>query len=276
MVLKKLAIAPLLLLFFVTGCSVDSAKNRYLLAEKLWTEANYPAAVSEFERVVQKDPKGKLGLQALYRAGITQAVFLQQYNEGVSKLQRFVELNTDPQTNWDALLQIGDILFSKLERYEDAITHYKELLRKNPKATEAADLHFRIAKANFYLWRFPEALRLFQELQGKFPKSQLAEQAAYHEGLVHFTQGGLKSNDRSREIQLYEKAREAFEEFMMEYPGSSLVSEAKFGIASCYEELDQLDLAFQKFEEIQNTYPSPKVIAIKLFRLKERKAQKGR
>ncbi|MGZ3687127.1 MAG: hypothetical protein ACXVBW_02430, partial [Bdellovibrionota bacterium] len=52
----------------LTACSVDSAKNHYVLAEKLWSDRKYQASVSEFEKVTAKDPHGKLGLQALYRA----------------------------------------------------------------------------------------------------------------------------------------------------------------------------------------------------------------
>ena len=57
---------------------------------------------------------------------------------------------------------------------------------------------------------------------------------------------------------------------------STLVAEARFGIANCLEELDQLDAAYHSYEYLLNSYPSPKVIQIKLARLKERKAQRSR
>src|SRR4051794_36759945 len=101
--------------FLFAGCSLDSAKHHYLLAEKLWTDKNYAAAKVEFEKVIVKDRKGKLGVQALYRAAMTEALFLEQYEEATKKLRLFIQRSSDPQLVWEAKLQIGEILFSKLE-----------------------------------------------------------------------------------------------------------------------------------------------------------------
>jgi TolA-binding protein len=69
---------------------------------------------------------------------------------------------------------------------------------------------------------------------------------------------------------------EAFTRFMKRYPQSTLIPDAKFGIASCLEEMDQLDAAYHAFEELRSTYPSPNVIEVKLVRIRERKDQRSR
>lgn len=81
------------MLLGILACSLDSAKSHYLLAEKLWTGGDYPAAVSEFEKVVVKDPKGKIGLQALFRAAMIQNINLFQYSDSLRKFKAYIELS---------------------------------------------------------------------------------------------------------------------------------------------------------------------------------------
>ncbi len=69
---------------------------------------------------------------------------------------------------------------------------------------------------------------------------------------------------------------EAYQRFLRRYPSSTWAAEAKFGIAACLEEMDQLDAALLQYESLRASYPSPKVIEIKLARIKERKEQRSR
>src|SRR3954466_2048116 len=82
---------------FLSACSGNSSRNHYLLAEKLWTDKNYLAAVSEFERVTAKDPNGRLGRQALYRAASTQMLFLSEYHEALKKFNDYVQKDQVPR-----------------------------------------------------------------------------------------------------------------------------------------------------------------------------------
>lgn len=252
-----------------------------MLAEKFWTERNYSAAVSEFERVVQKEPKGQLGVQALYRVASTQALFLNKPTEAIQNFRLFIERAPQHKLVWEAQKQIGEILFAKLERYDQSILHYQTLIKTKPDAEEVPEFMFQIAKAHFFLWHFDEALTEFATIIKKFPKTQWAERASYERGVVYFSRAGQTpagSDDVSSEgsNDACKKGIVVFQEFIKKYPKSRLVPEAKFGIASCLEELDQLDAAYAEFESIKTSYPSPKVIAIKLFRIQERKHQKNR
>ncbi|MGZ6334247.1 MAG: tetratricopeptide repeat protein, partial [Bdellovibrionota bacterium] len=111
----------------LTACSVDSAKNHYVLAEKLWSDRKYQASVSEFEKVTAKDPHGKLGLQALYRAAVTQSLFLSQFSDAIRKFKSYAESSHDGPSVWDAEIQVGEIYFNKTEQYDQAVQHYQRL-----------------------------------------------------------------------------------------------------------------------------------------------------
>ena len=93
---------------------MNSAKKHYILAEKLWANGKYQAAVNEFDKVIKKDPKGKLGLQALFRSAMTQTVFLSRHMEAMEKFKTYSDLSGDTEVSWSAQRQIGEILSEKL------------------------------------------------------------------------------------------------------------------------------------------------------------------
>ncbi len=262
--------------FSVSACSVDSPKSRYILAEKLWTDGNYPAAVTEFERVIAKDPNGSLGLQALFRAAMTQTIYLSQHADAVEKFKRYIDRAEEVESVWEAQKQIGEILFSKTEQYDAAIRHYRNLLKLRPDAPEAPEFLMRIGRANFFLYQFDAAKQSFQELIRDFPKDELVERATLEIGNTVFSKGGLSAVKTTQGVETYQEAMDAFQEFLKKFPKSRFRAEAEFGVASCLEEMDQLDEAYHAYEALRGRYPSPNVVEIKLVRIRERKEQRSR
>jgi TolA-binding protein len=252
------------------GCTANTAKKHYVLAEKLWTDAKYTAAVAEFDKVSVKDPKGKLGLQALYRSATTQFLFLSQYPDALKKFKAYAEAsNADPTLAWDAQKQIGEILYAKTDQYDRSIQHYRMLMQLRKDAPEAPEFMFRIAKSHFFLWQFNEAVMVYRQIQSLYPGSIWAERAMFEVGTTYYTRG-------ERSAESYREAEDAFKKFLKAYPKSDLVSQAQFGIANCLEEKDQLDEAYEAYDRLKKTYPSPNVIAIKLARIRERQEQRSR
>jgi len=263
----------------LSACGLNSAKKQYVLAETLWTEGNYAASVNEFEKVHARDPRGKLGLQALFRAATTQAFFLNQHEEAIKKYRQYAEVSDDQDTAWEAQLQIGEILYMKLEQYEQAIRQYELLLKKRPQDKDAPLFLFRIGKSQFFLRNFKEAVETWQQLANRFPTSPFAEQASYEMGVASYTRGEQSADGRAAAANpnsSYQEAIRFFQSFMKKYPSSRLIPQAKFGIASCLEEMDDLDGAYRAYEALKTTYPSPNVIIVKLVRIRERKAQRNR
>lgn len=266
-------------LALLSACSVDSAKSRFILAERLWKDGKYAAAVQEFERVVSKDPRGKLGRQARFRAAMTESIYLGEYSDAIAKFKAFSE-GADPsvegqQESWQAKLQIGEIYFSRLERYDEAILHYSAMIRARPDAPERGKILYRIGRSHFYLWQFDRAISAFEKVLKEDPLSEWAEKAMLEIGTSWFTSGEQNPGDEEQ-AEPYQKAIKAYDAFLKRFPNSRFAVEARFGIASSLEELDQLDAAYEKYEALKETYPSPNVIEIKLTRIRERKEQRDR
>lgn len=261
------------LFFVLLGCSADNLASKYLLAERLWTEAKYSAAVYEFDRVTRMDPRGKLGLQALLRSADTQNLFLGDYGEALKKYETYLERTNDPKLAWEVKKQIGEILFTRQEKYEAAWMHYEEMLKSASRPEEEAEIHFRLAKCLFYLWRFSDAIYEYQQIIKKFPRTQWALQARYEWGITLYTQAAKLSG--SEAVALYQQAVKNFREISARYPTHPLAALSLFGEASCLEELGNLKEAKSRYEAIQTSYPSPSVIQIKLKRIEERMKQGG-
>ena len=255
------------LVFFVLfqGCSADQGKKHFVLAEQLWTDHKYGAAILEFEKVYQREPRSKLGQNALYRAAMTQSLFLKQYPEALEKLRTFAQISTDDQLTWKAQLEIGEILYSNLESYDQVLIHYPLMMTSRPNAPEVPEILYRMAKSEFFLFRFEHALQRFQNLIQRFPDSSWAEKAQFERGVTLYTRGETQkhSSDFTQAVQEYQN-------FMIKHPQSGLIPQAKFGIASCYEELDRQTEALTLYSSLEKTYPAPGVIQMKIARLKKR------
>ncbi len=265
---RRLFLLTLAAWLSASACTSNSPQNQYILAEKLWTDGKYEAAVVEFERVSRRDPDGELGLQALYRAAVTEAYFLSQYGEAIRKFRTYAEKRAGHESAWEAEKQVGELLFAKLEQYEQAVQHYEALLKAKPDAPEAPEFLYRVGRSQFFLWHFSEAIDTYRRLIRRHPTSEWAERGMYEVGVTLYTR-----NKQSEEG--FQEAIDAYQAFLKKYPKSALVPEARFGIAACLEEMDQLDAAYHAFEALKSTYPSPQVIQIKLARIKERKAQRS-
>ncbi len=278
--IKARAFLPALLATFAlvlgAGCSINTAKRHYVLAEKFWSEGNYRAAVSEFEKAAAGDPKGKLGLQSLYRAAATQTLFLGEHEKSIKSFRRFVSQTSDASASWDAQKQIGEILYLKLEQHDRAIQHYRGLLKQRPEAPERPEFLFTIGKCQFFVGQFEDAIATYREVLTQFSGSPWAERAAFEIGVAYFTRGEQSVTGAGAGAATYQEAISAFQRFLRLFPKSDLGPQARFGVANCLEELGQLDAAYQTYEELKNSYPSPKVIQIKLTRIRERKAQRSR
>lgn len=255
------------LLLALSACSGNSAKSRYLLAEKLWSDEKYAAAVAEFEKVIQQDPKGKLGLQALFRAGMTETLYLGKHEDAVRKFNRFIEAVPEGESAWEARRQIGEILFSKTEQHDLSVLHYRSLLQARPQDPEAPFFQFRVARGLFLSGEYGDAISEYRELHRKYPDTEWGQRAVLEIGATYFTRGGADAP---------QEAMDAYQRFLKLYPTSPWVPEAHFGIAQALEEMDQLDAAYAQYEALKDSYPSPKVIQIKLIRIRERQDQKKR
>jgi tetratricopeptide (TPR) repeat protein len=271
-----LAVSLFSALGFLSGCTSQNPRDRFMLAEKLWQEKNYPAAIAEYEKVIQKDPSSQIGVQAGYRAAMTQTLFLNEHLAALRKLNRIIEGDTDPEFTYESYRQIGEILFTKLEQYEQAIQHYERMLELYPKDINQAEYIYRIGKAQFHLLKFEDSIRTLKIVVDKHRGTEWAKKARYEMAVSQQTKGHQLQTQETRAAQdAFKESVKQYEQFIKLYPDDPLALQARFEIGNCYEEMDQVDAAYKIFEEIRDKYPNRTVVELKLKRIHDRKNQKN-
>lgn len=259
-----------------SACTSQNPRDRFLLAERLWQEKNYSAAVAEYEKVTQKDPSSDLGIKAALRAAMTQTLFLNENLGALKKLNRIIEANRESPLAHEAYKQVGEILFLRLEQYEQAIQHYERMIELYPDDPSKDEYTYRIGKAQFHLFRFEEAIRTFRVVVDKYRGSEWAKRARFEIAVSEQTKGHqLQQKEARLANDAFRDAVKEFSIFVQTYAKDPLALEAKFEIGNCYEEMDQIDAAYNAFEEIRNLYPNRTVVELKLRRIAERKNQKN-
>lgn len=254
----------------LVACTSNRHEKSYILAERLWEAGNYAEAAAEFERVASAESASKLGDQALYRAAMTRTVFLNDHLGALENFKKYIQRNPQSELTWSAQVEIGEILFTRLKRYDQAIAHYEAMIEKIPEASKAdAPMYFlRIAQAEAARQQYEEARRRYRELANLFPETEWGERALFEVGNLYFTRGAAQPGSA-------QKAIDVWTEFLKRFPQSRLAVDAEFGIANCLEELERWDEALAKFQSLESRYPSPNVVKIKIHRVQERLSRKS-
>jgi TolA-binding protein len=259
-----------LVVLLASGCTIQSStSNRYLTAEKLWTEKNYAAAVTEFDRIVKETPDSTIGLQALWRASMTRTLFLNQQEAALQGFETFLERASSSQLAPEAQKEIGEIYFNKLNQYSKAIDVYQRMIdsKKFPADDEAVFL-FRIARAHFLTGRLKKAIEI-EEFADRYPKSPLNKKVTLELANAWYALGDSEKTAYPKALKLYQDL-----EKVTQGKDPGLFLDAKFGEAATLEELDRLEEAHDLFKSIETTYPAPNVVKIRMIRLEERMSKK--
>lgn len=222
------------------------------------------AAIEEYQKVVENDPKNPLAQQALFRIGLTQCLYTGAYEEAAKSFRKFTFVSQDTNLVYQAEKNIGEIYFTKIEDHRRSIEQYQRLIGNYPDSREADFFRFRMAKSYYNSLKFKEAIDQYRQLIKDNPRSQLKEEAYYQIGNTYYTMGD------------YDAAIDSFEDLLSRFPKGKQAVFAQFGVANCFEEIDQLDEAYAIYSKIKEIYPNRAIVELKMKRVKERRANRNR
>jgi TolA-binding protein len=260
---KKSALVALFLFTLFSGCNANSPETKYLLAEKLLEDKKYDAAISEFQDIVEKSPNSPLGLDAQLKIAQIEHLYLGRSQDAIEAYREYLKRTKDPQKRRDVERILGDMQFQNFENYDEAITSYTRLIKDQPNSMEAEDLIFRLGRAFFLKGQFADALKVFRYEKERFPNGKLSWKVELEIG-----------NSLGAEGKCVEAIKQ-FDTVIAKAPKEQSVL-AAFAKASCYEELDDLDSAYEIFSTIKDQYPTPAVVELKMQKIKRRKILRKR
>ncbi len=137
--------------------------------------------------------------------------------------------------------------FSSMQRAEEMFT---EIIKNAPFSKMAPMAQFNIGRAREKQKKLPEAVEAYQVVVDKYPADEIASDAQYQIGYIHQAiarDGSYNDLDR-------QKAREAYEDFLMRYPQSEKVSQAGENLESLSGEDVRKTLEIARFYERTKNY----------------------
>jgi TolA-binding protein len=252
-----------LLALLLAGCNARSPETKFHLAEKLLEDRKYEAAISEFQNIVDKSPASSLGQEAQLKIAQIQHLYLGRSQEAIDSYAEYLKRSKDPQKKREVERTMGDLHFQNLENYDEAIATYTKLVKESPATPDAEELIYRLGRAFFLKSQFGDAIKVFQHQINTFPKGELKWKAELEIG------NALSSMGKCPE------AIKHFDSIVAGAPKQQRVL-ASFAKASCFEEQDDLDNAYEIFSSIKEEYPTPAVIELKMQKIKRRKILRKR
>ena len=273
---------------FSEAIDLDAAPaplRRQVAFQQAWLFYNterYDEAAPAFLRLYEADPSGELGGDALFWAAES---FYQigQYDRAERLFLAFMREFPAHQHAAAAHYALGWTHFRQ-GQYARAVDHFQRFLedyRGEGGPQYAIDARLRLADAYYAMKRYPEAIRLYSEVQGDFE-----DYALYQKGLAQYHSGRRDASVESlralleeypysewREEALYRIAYVAFEEgaypaavadyttLVRRFPDHPLAPRAQYGIGDAFFNAGEHEQAVTAYREVLDTYPnSPYVI----------------
>lgn len=252
-----------LLLTLNLGCNINSSQNKYALAERLEADKKFDAAINEYQEVVKKEPFTDLGIKAELKIAEIQHLYLGRMKEAQQSYTLVFKRTKSAIEKRRIQTILGKLAFEEFEAYDEAIRIFSDLLNTAVENDEKQQLKFLIGRAQFLKNDFMGSRITFEELQKQYPQSPYAQRAQLE------IANALSASGKCREaIQILSK--------LENLENVELRSQAIFSEATCYEELDDLDRAYELLEKIRESFPSPQVVEFKMAKIKRRKILRKR
>jgi outer membrane protein assembly factor BamD len=135
-------------------------------------------------------------------------------------------------------------------RYDRATEMYEAIMADAPYAKFAPAIQFKLGQSLENQKEYDKATAAYQVIIDRYPTSKYASDALYQIGYVQYTESTSRSKDLSAAVD----ARNTFDEFLFEHPGSEKAAQARENLAqmSNRESTDLLSIA--KFYDRSENY----------------------
>ncbi|MEW6686659.1 MAG: tetratricopeptide repeat protein [Candidatus Edwardsbacteria bacterium] len=189
-----------------------AAEAQFLIGEILVKLEDYSKALKSYQTLLKKYPKSVWRQSAHFHCAEL-LVSLKDYQSARDELQRLLATKPEKEINFSATLLWGTCE-ENLGRISEAQKIYKKALRKEREPIRQAKLKWHIASTYLLLGNDEQALKDFEEIIKKYPKTEASGLALLKEAEFYEKNGEL-----SKALEFYNKVRE-------ELPSSKVAEEA--------------------------------------------------
>ncbi len=264
---RPLSAVLLLLVFVGTGCE-DRAARAIDQAHDLAFQGRYERAVEVLDETIDelegtREQEGAaLKLRALADAGRFSHLFLRSPERALVYYRRLVELSPDSEEAFAARERMATIYLEAGDR-TGAIAQYQALVAGFVKREGIDRFQLELARAYFAAGDLEQARMEARHLLERWPESEHAVRVKMLIANSYYVQGRL------------EEALEAYERLRRETTDPDLAARVLFEQAGCLAGLDRKEEAVAAYQEALETHPEPRVVRVRLERLRERMARRA-
>jgi tetratricopeptide (TPR) repeat protein len=226
----------ILLTFLAAGCSRD-VEQSLQRATEAWDSGDYKLAAEEYERYLEKDPDSEKAAEARLQLANIYYFKLQRYDQARANYSAFLERNHTHSTAQLARERLAEVL-GEMGRSYEAIAEYENLNPQN--ADERRRIRLRIADLYFAQRNYSQALTEYEKVIEKVAYDELSEQAYLREASIYHIERGQ-----------YQQAVPVYQMLATASSDAEVRVRALYGLADCYAGLYQFEAAIKTLGEIK-------------------------
>jgi len=245
---------------------------RNMEAQEIWDEA-----ATAYRTIVRRWPLSSAAGEAQFKLGFMLEKLAEfwpayeAYQTVVDKYpgSQFFDLAIERQFSIGNLYLAGEPQriwkIPLLPSMEKTVEIFESVIENAPYGPYAAPAHFKIGLARENQKKWSEAIASYVELLDRYPRSDLADDAQYQIGYAWYQASSEPDYDQSAA----KKSIDAFEEFIVRFPNSEKVAQAReyiqemtetrvqgaFNIARFYEGQENLKAAMIYYNEVVRQGP---------------------
>ena len=221
-------------------------KALFLLGDAHSRMEEHAPVIKAYRKALQRYP------DSLYAPDMTFVLGLSlmqsgRREEAVVELERFLERYEDDASTAHALYYLGHIRFGQRE-FAPAIRVFERLIAEFPEHEAAADVWFRIGEGYFNLEQYEQALNAYANVVDDWPGPE-QDDALYNTAWVYM------------ELKRGEEAAATLGRLLTEFPDSELAPNAQFTIGDYHYNEGQYEKALEAYQGLLVDYPDAEVAA---------------
>ena len=261
-----------LLLLVLLGCESRVTLKK---AQQFLQRGRYQQAIEVLRTYYLENPTSQEAAAALWQIGNIYRLNLKDFHKARDAYKVLAERFPDSAYLVKAQMQLGKIYGEHLNDFENAVVAFQQAAAaKNATNNERAQAKFEAGMAFYYLGNFQQARIEYDGAMQLVPETLLAKRAQLHLAQAYDADGDFDNAlERFRALAKIDTKNISSEQ---DRALRDIIVQARFGEASCLEELSHHAQALAAFEAILDQYPSRRVVEIHIDRLKQRMRQENR
>lgn len=223
--------------------SFESDKVNFYLAEVYFYQGKYVAALKHYNLVKSND---KLIIRQTLLGKAYSYFNSKDFRNAIEIFSNYINHFPNDKNITEIKLTLADSFYGA-KSFEKAAALYQQLF-SNENNFENDLAYYQFAQALYKSGKTENAIKTFEELQIKFPKSKYVDEAQYVIGWIYFQQNK------------YDDAISSYKNLLVKYPNTDLMPIVEYSIGDSFFNKGSYDSSIVYYTRVIENYPNSQYI----------------